>query len=137
LHFEEHALHCRELSSFKYNIHEFVRDNKPTREEIDSWVGQEQNMHVWTPDFRHFWDWEAFIAGQAAIKATSNKITKHEKTCSDNQHVFILIAFVTFDFLAPKIVSLLQKVQKDMHNNIVTRSIILFLTRLVLPFKKN
>jgi hypothetical protein len=53
-----------------------------------------------------------FIAGQAALKATSNKVVKHEKVCSDNQHVFIPFAFDTFEFLTPDVVDLLQRVQK-------------------------
>ncbi|MCI17816.1 auxilin-like protein, partial [Trifolium medium] len=36
-----------------------------------------------------------FIVGQAALKAASSKVTKHEKTCSDNQHAFIPFAFDT------------------------------------------
>jgi hypothetical protein len=34
-----------------------------------------------------------FTAGQTVIKAPSNKVAKHEKTCSDNQHVFISFTF--------------------------------------------
>jgi hypothetical protein len=45
---------------------------------------------------------ETFIVGQ----------TKHEKTCSHNQHVFILFMFDTFDFLILEAASHLQKVQK-------------------------
>jgi hypothetical protein len=30
-----------------------------------------------------------FIAGQAALKAASNKVAKYEKSYSDNQHIFI------------------------------------------------
>jgi hypothetical protein len=30
----------------------------------------------------------------------SSKMVKHEKTCSDNQHVLIPFAFDTFNFLA-------------------------------------
>jgi hypothetical protein len=62
------------------------------------------------------WD---FIVGQAALKAASNKVVKHEKACSDNQHAFIPFAFDTFGFLAPDAVNLLQRVQKIMHNNVV------------------
>jgi hypothetical protein len=61
-----------------------------------------------------------FIAGQAALKAASNKVVKHEKACSDNQHAFIPFAFDTFGFLAPDAVDLLQRVQKIMHNNVVS-----------------
>nr|GEX05015.1 putative reverse transcriptase domain-containing protein [Tanacetum cinerariifolium] len=41
-----------------------------------------------------------FTAGQAALKAASGKVTKHEKSCIENQHVFIPFAFDTFGFLA-------------------------------------
>jgi hypothetical protein len=44
---------------------------------------------------------EDFIVRQAALKAASSKIVKHEKACSDNQHAFIPFAFYTFGFLAP------------------------------------
>nr|GEU43236.1 protein RMD5 homolog A-like [Tanacetum cinerariifolium] len=37
-----------------------------------------------------------FTAGQVALKAASCKVTKHEKTCIENQHVFIPFAFDTF-----------------------------------------
>jgi hypothetical protein len=50
---------------------------------------------------------EDFIAEQAALKAASNKVAKHEKTCSDNQHAFIPLVFDTFGFLAPDVVDLL------------------------------
>ncbi|KAK2384559.1 GDSL esterase/lipase [Trifolium repens] len=63
---------------------------------------------------------EDFIAGQAALKAASNKVVKHEKACYDNQHTFIPFAFDTFGFLAPYAVDLLQRVQKIMHNNVVS-----------------
>jgi hypothetical protein len=36
-----------------------------------------------------------FTMGWGAIKAASNKMTKHEKVCYDNQHVFIPFAFDT------------------------------------------
>jgi hypothetical protein len=62
---------------------------------------------------------ETFIVGQTTFKVASSKIVKHEKTCSDNQHIFIQFAFVTFRFLTPKVVSLLQKIQKIMNNNVV------------------
>jgi hypothetical protein len=31
-----------------------------------------------------------FIVGQTVLKAASSKVTKHEKTCSDNQHATLL-----------------------------------------------
>jgi hypothetical protein len=50
---------------------------------------------------------DAFTIGQAAFKAGSNKVAKHEKSCSDNQHAFIQFLFDIFDFLALEVVSLL------------------------------
>jgi hypothetical protein len=58
--------------------------------------------------------------GRAALKAASSKMVKHEKACSDNQHVFILFAFDTFDFLAPEAVELLNRIQKIMHSNVMS-----------------
>ncbi|GJW99717.1 RNA-directed DNA polymerase, eukaryota [Tanacetum coccineum] len=48
-----------------------------------------------------------FTVGQAALKAASCKVTKHEKACVENQHVFIPFAFDTFGFLAPEAVEFL------------------------------
>jgi hypothetical protein len=47
-----------------------------------------------------------FTVGRAALKATSSKMVKHEKTCSNNQHVFIPFTVDTFGFLAPEVVDL-------------------------------
>ncbi|PNX63430.1 auxilin-like protein [Trifolium pratense] len=51
------------------------------------------------------WD---FIVGQAALKAASSKVAKHEKACSNNQHAFISFAFDTFVFLTPDTADLLK-----------------------------
>jgi hypothetical protein len=56
-------------------------------------------------------------------------------SCSDNQHAFIPFAFDTFDFIAPEVASLLQKVQKVMNNNVVPELWMLFLRELILSFK--
>ncbi|GJR41782.1 hypothetical protein Tco_1309885 [Tanacetum coccineum] len=61
-----------------------------------------------------------FTVGQTALKAASCKVTKHEKTCIENQHVFIPFAFDTFGFLAPEAVELLSRVQRVMHSNVMT-----------------
>ncbi|GKC75879.1 zinc knuckle CX2CX4HX4C containing protein [Tanacetum coccineum] len=61
-----------------------------------------------------------FTAGQAAFKAALCKVTKHEKACIENQHVFIPFAFDTFSFLAPEAVELLSRVQRFMHSNVMT-----------------
>jgi hypothetical protein len=47
-------------------------------------------------------------------------MTKYEKPCSDNQHVFIPFAFDTFGFLVPEAVNLLKRIQKVMHSNAVS-----------------
>nr|GEU47878.1 putative reverse transcriptase domain-containing protein [Tanacetum cinerariifolium] len=61
-----------------------------------------------------------FTTGQAALKAALGKVTKHEKACIENQHVFIPFAFDTFGFLAPEAVELLSRVQRVMHSNVMT-----------------
>ncbi|GKB99240.1 putative reverse transcriptase domain-containing protein [Tanacetum coccineum] len=61
-----------------------------------------------------------FTAGQAALKAASGKVTKHEKACIENQHVFIPFAFDTFGFLAREAVEILSRVQRVMHSNVMT-----------------
>ena len=61
-----------------------------------------------------------FIAGHAASKAESCKISKHEKACLENQHVFIPLAFDTFGFLATGAVNFLTRVQRAIHSNVST-----------------
>ncbi|GKD18318.1 hypothetical protein Tco_1207476 [Tanacetum coccineum] len=61
-----------------------------------------------------------FTAGQTTLKSASCKVTKHEKTCIENQHVFIPFAFDTFGFLAPEAVELLSRVQRVMNSNVMT-----------------
>ncbi|GJV90270.1 hypothetical protein Tco_1538083 [Tanacetum coccineum] len=63
------------------------------------------------------WD---FTVGQTALKAASYKVTKHEKPCIENQHVFIPFVFDTFCFPAPEAVELLNRVQRAMNNNVMT-----------------
>nr|GEX65435.1 auxilin-like protein [Tanacetum cinerariifolium] len=61
-----------------------------------------------------------FTAGHAALKTVSYKVTKHDKKCIENQHMFIIFAFDTFDFLAPEAMKLLNKVQRVMQSNVMT-----------------
>ncbi|KAL4586839.1 hypothetical protein LXL04_011484 [Taraxacum kok-saghyz] len=61
-----------------------------------------------------------FTMGQAALKAVSCKVMKHEKACIENQHVFIPFVFDTFGFLATEAVDLLNRVQRVMHSNVMT-----------------
>ncbi|GKB40300.1 RNA-directed DNA polymerase, eukaryota, partial [Tanacetum coccineum] len=61
-----------------------------------------------------------FTVRQAALKAASCKVTKHEKACIENQHVFIPFAFDTFGFLAPETVELLTRVQRVINSNVMT-----------------
>lgn len=58
-----------------------------------------------------------FVAGQAALKAESSKVAKHEKACLENQHVFIPFAFDTFGFLAPEAEEFLTRVQRVVQSN--------------------
>ena len=61
-----------------------------------------------------------FVAGQAALKAESSKVAKHEKACLENQHVFIPFAFDTFGFLAPEAEKFLSRVQRVVQSNFST-----------------
>ncbi|GJW69632.1 hypothetical protein Tco_0126549 [Tanacetum coccineum] len=61
-----------------------------------------------------------FTVGRAALKAAPCKVTKQEKACIENQHVFIPFAFGTFGFLAPEAVELLNRVQRVMNSNTMT-----------------
>jgi hypothetical protein len=47
-------------------------------------------------------------------------MVKHEKVCSDNQHVFIPFVFDTIGFLAPDAVDLLKRIQQVMHSNVMS-----------------
>lgn len=79
-----------------------------------------------------------FTAGQAALRAASCKVTKHEKACLDNQHVFVPFAFDTFGFLAPEAVELLSRIQRVMHSNVVTpRSMNVVFKRLGFAIQKS
>nr|GEW13701.1 hypothetical protein [Tanacetum cinerariifolium] len=61
-----------------------------------------------------------FVAGQAALKAESSKVAKHEKGCLENQHVFIPFAFDTFGFFAPETEKFLNRVQRVVQSNCST-----------------
>nr|GFA55696.1 auxilin-like protein [Tanacetum cinerariifolium] len=52
-----------------------------------------------------------FTLDQAALKAASCKMTKYEKSCIKNQHVFTPFKFDTFGFFALEAVELLNRVQ--------------------------
>jgi len=79
----------------------------------------------------------SFTVGQIALKTASSKVAKHEKACSDNQHVFISFAFDTFGFLAPDTVDLLHRVQKVMHSNVTSpRSMNVVFTRISFAIQK-
>nr|GEY21983.1 hypothetical protein [Tanacetum cinerariifolium] len=65
--------------------------------------------------------WGSFLGisngGQAALKAESSKVAKHEKACLENQHMFIPYAFDTFGFLAPEAEEFLTRVQRVVQTN--------------------
>nr|GEW95801.1 auxilin-like protein [Tanacetum cinerariifolium] len=78
-----------------------------------------------------------FTEGQATLKPTSCKVTKHEKACIENQHVFIPFEFETFSFLSPEAIELLSRVQQVMHDNVMTpRSTNVVFNLLALQFNK-
>jgi hypothetical protein len=54
---------------------------------------------------------EDFTAGQTTLKVASRKITKQDKTCSDNQYIFIPFIFdtCTLDFSAPDAIDLIME----------------------------
>jgi hypothetical protein len=54
-----------------------------------------------------------FNVGRTVLKTASNKMTKYEKVCSDNQYAFIPSVFDTFGFLEPEVVDLLKRVQRS------------------------
>nr|GEU71304.1 auxilin-like protein [Tanacetum cinerariifolium] len=54
---------------------------------------------------------QGFTVGHAALKVASCKVTKHEKTCIENQHVFVLFTSDNFGFLEPEATELLNRVQ--------------------------
>nr|GEV06728.1 auxilin-like protein [Tanacetum cinerariifolium] len=64
-----------------------------------------------------------FVAGQAALKAESSKVAKHEKACLENQHVFIPFAFDTFGFLAPETEKFLNRVQRVVQKEMTREAI--------------
>jgi hypothetical protein len=61
-----------------------------------------------------------FTVGQTAIKVASSKVVKHERACSENQHAFIPFVFNTFGFLVHEVVDILKRVQRVIHNNMVS-----------------
>ncbi|GJS27562.1 putative reverse transcriptase domain-containing protein [Tanacetum coccineum] len=125
--FGEHAVHCKELPGFKYR-HDLVRDvlydvlkragissKKEAPAEgkhacvdltgVSPLVGLRDN---------------GFAAGQATLKAKSSNVVKHEKTCLENQYVFIPFAFDTFGFLAPEAEEFFTRVQRVVQSNFST-----------------
>ncbi|MFS7889274.1 putative reverse transcriptase domain, exostosin [Helianthus anomalus] len=144
--FGEHAVHCKELPGFKYR-HDLVRDVlfdifrstlRPADILVFGWVGGKHACVDLTGVFPLVGlGSSAFTVGQAALKAASGKVIKHEKACLDNQHMFIPFAFDTFGFLAPEAVDLLSRVQRVMHSNVMTpRSMDVVFKRLSFAIQK-
>jgi len=160
--FGKHAVHCKELPSFKYR-HDFVRDvlfdifrragismkkeapvnflNDPLDRRstlrladvmVYRWVdGKHACVDLTEVSPLVGLGAGPFTVGQTTLKAASNKVAKHEKACSDNQHVFIPFAFDIFCFLAPEAVDLLHRVQNVMHSNVMSpRSMNVVFTRI-------
>ena len=55
---------------------------------------------------------QGFIVGDAARKAEAGKVVKHDRACTENQHVFVPLAFDTFGGFAPEAVRFLQRVKR-------------------------
>ncbi|KAJ0433297.1 putative exostosin [Helianthus annuus] len=149
--FGEHAVHCRELTGFKYR-HDLVRDVlfdifsragiSAKKEALVNFLTDPlEGRSTFRPaDILIFGcvggkhacvdltgvspliglGGSAFTVGHAALKVASGKVTKHEKACLDNQHLFITFDFDTFGFLAPEAMDLLSRVQRVMHSNFMT-----------------
>ncbi|GJU04921.1 hypothetical protein Tco_1121351 [Tanacetum coccineum] len=163
--FGEHAVHCKELPGFKYR-HDMVRDvlfyicrhagisvkkeapvnfltdpsdgRSTLRPVVFGWVGGKHacvDLTGVSPLVGL--SSQGFTVGQAALKAASCKVAKHEKACIENQHVFIPFAFDTFGFLAPEAVELLTRVQRVMNSNVMTpRSINVVFNRIGFAIQK-
>ncbi|GJV15438.1 hypothetical protein Tco_1360761 [Tanacetum coccineum] len=149
--FGEHAIHCKELSGFKYQ-HDMVRDVlfyicrharifakieapvnfltdlsdgrstlRPADVLVFGWVrGKHACVDLTGVSPLVGLSGRGFTVGQAALKAVSCKLTKHEKACIENQHVFIPFAFDTFSFLTPEAMELLNRFQQVMNSNVMT-----------------
>ncbi|GKD06541.1 hypothetical protein Tco_1181515 [Tanacetum coccineum] len=145
--FGEHVVHCKELPGFKYR-HDMARDVlfdiygrstlRPADVLVFGWVGGKHacvDLTGVSPLVGL--SSRGFKVGRAALKAVSCKVTKHEKTCIENQHVFISFAFDIFGFLAPEAVELLTRVQRVMNSNVMTpRSINVVFTRIGFAIQK-
>ncbi|GJS95013.1 hypothetical protein Tco_0801981 [Tanacetum coccineum] len=130
--FGEHAVHCKELRAeisvkkeAPVNFLTDPSDGRSTLRPADilvfGWVGGKHACVDLTGVSPLVWlSIRGFTVGEAALKAASCKVTKHEKTCFENQHVFIPFAFDTFGFLAPEAVELLTRVQRVMNSNVMT-----------------
>nr|GEZ34979.1 hypothetical protein [Tanacetum cinerariifolium]GEZ37627.1 hypothetical protein [Tanacetum cinerariifolium] len=151
--FGEHAVHCKELSRFKYR-QDMIRDvlfdicghggiSAKKEAHVNFLTDPSDGRSTLRPADVLVFGWvggkhacvdlvgvsslvglssRGFTAGQAALKAASGKMTKHEKACIENKHVFIPFAFDTFGFLAPEAVELLSRVQRVMHINVMTHT---------------
>ncbi|GKA93475.1 putative reverse transcriptase domain-containing protein [Tanacetum coccineum] len=100
--FREHVVHCKELTGFKYR-HDMVRDvlfDKCRHAEIST--KKEAPVNVWVGGKYACMDLtrvspivglssRGFTMGQAALKAASCKVTKHEKTCIEIEMCLFLL----------------------------------------------
>lgn len=61
---------------------------------------------------------------QTSVTVVFSKVVKNEKSCSNNQHIFILFTFDTSDFLAPLIIDLLQRSQSKRSQRLINRNVV-------------
>ncbi|GJY41855.1 hypothetical protein Tco_0429125 [Tanacetum coccineum] len=125
--FGEHAVHCKVLPGFNYQrdrvrdvIFDICRCAGISAKKEAPVGGKHVCVDLTGVSPIVGLSSRGFTVRQAALKAASDKVTKHEKACIENQHEFIPFAFDTFGFLAPKAVELLSRVQRVMHSNVMT-----------------
>ncbi|GJR26184.1 putative reverse transcriptase domain-containing protein [Tanacetum coccineum] len=137
--FGEHAVHCKELPGFKYR-HDLVRDvlydvlkragisskkegpvnfltdpleGRSTLRPADILVfGWAEGKHACVDLTR-----VSPLVGIRDNEFVVGQVAKHEKTCLENQHVFIPFAFDTFDFLPPEAKEFFTRVQRVMQRS--------------------
>ncbi|GKD15028.1 hypothetical protein Tco_1199435 [Tanacetum coccineum] len=117
--FGEHAVHCKELTGFKYR-HDMVRDvlfDICRRVRVSAKKEPPVNFLADPSTEDPHSDQ---LTSRSFTVGASCKVTNHEKACIENQHVFIPFAFDTFGFLAPEAVKQLNRVQRGMNSNVMT-----------------
>ncbi|CAI9261918.1 unnamed protein product [Lactuca saligna] len=103
----QNSIHPRRMSfvDFERDKRDLMRKKRLVGEHIEDLKREIKRLK--RPSSKR--DKEEKPRGQFALKATSYKVTKHEKACMENQHVFIAFTFDTFGFLVQDVVELLSR----------------------------